>query len=1078
MYPQQRKYPGKVCWPRGLLSILIVLIAVPGLADLRATPEWFDSNGTGSQPDWHYRVPIVISSAISTGSTIVVDVDFDALLSDLGISGNFDANSPRVVRSGGKPADVQQFTDSVYMAATDATNNSRGEVRFIHQDSGSTTYHLYFDITENGTKSAWPAADTINGNFEFAETGDQDIAGWTVDADTGFDAEVRPSENPSVNSDTAGPDTAYVATDGTPYSGQYAFLMGARSRNEPNSASPAVTISRQIDVPAADPGELTVRYRVEGWDSSADGASQYDYVRIRLIGSSTVELAGPDAGNYNRFPFSPNYGTQPVSFNQPGYGRYNGWDTDTSGGRHYSPAMTLAAGSEPWFTVSADLSAFAGQTVTLEITSNHYQDYRSWVHVDDVQWSVAAGTLGIPRAFGADITAPTAAAAGATLVFSAEVDAQPFTVVADIFDDSDTAVAAGIVLYDDGSHGDGAANDGHWTNDGSDAASPTVTVPVATVLGVQWKTVLYALDESGSLVSATDGLVYIPGQASTENQANYYNIDEQTFTIVDAAADLSASTKSVVDVNGGSLYPGDVLRYTITLIESAGVAATAVGIVDTIPANLSDFTVVSIPAGAVDASTPDGTGANGSGYLDVSGVDVAAYGSTTVVFDVTVDASAPSGISIDNTATVTLNGVTVASPQAPMMTVASAPSSGTKQLYLASNSDLSRTPPTTQEYQRIRRNTEHTWTLTPALAKDFRIDDSEDIAVTLLLRSDGYWGSVFLDLELASSGTTTGTIGTLADQFLFLNNTVRAYTFTFTTTGVTNLAAGSDLQLTIRNHSGGWGWGNRNVRVYTLSGIDISQVSLATDTVINVDAVAFYDAAYPDGETVASSSSGETVYVRATVSDPFGSFDISGADVEIAGPSTTGSYAMTEVEDSGDATKIYEYALTLPTSGSDETWTAVVTATEGTEGTITHQESASLTVGAPLLTVIKSASSATAAPGGLITYTIQVANTGAGAAVNIELDDAMSPYTALRIGYDGSGALPFDLVSAPTGLTMGTPVYSDDDGATYGYGPLVSEGGGAPTGYDANVSRWRLPINGSLDGSGEGFVMRYQVIVK
>ena len=255
------------------------------------------------------------------------------------------------------------------------------------------------------------------------------------------------------------------------------------------------------------------------------------------------------------------------------------------------------------------------------------------------------------------------------------------------------------------------------------------------------------------------------------------------------------------------------------------------------------------------------------------------------------------------------------------------------------------------------------------------------------------------------------------------------------------------------------------------------QVAIATSTVINVDAVEFYDAAYPDGETVASASPGQTVYVRATVSDPFGSFDINGADVEITGPSTTDSYNMTEVEDSGDATKIYEYALTLPTIGGDGTWTAVVTAAEGTEGTITHQQTASLTVGAPLLTVLKSAGSATAAPGSLITYTVQVVNTGTGEAVNIELDDAMSPYTALRIAYDGSATLPFDLVSGPTGLTLGTPVYSDD-GATYGYGPLVSEGGEAPAGYDANVSHWRLPINGSLAGSGEGFVMRYQVIVK
>jgi len=1076
MYPQEKTYPRSVCRPWGLLAVLLVLIAVPGLANLRATPEWFDSNGTGIRPDWHYRVPIVVSSAAAAGSTIVVDVDFDALLSDLGVSGTFDANSPRVVRSNGELAGIQQFTDAVYMDATDATANGRGEVRFIHQDGGSTTYDLYFDITENGAKSAWQADDTINGNFEFAQTGDQDIAGWSVDSSYGFDAEVRPSEYPNINSDTTGSDTAYVTTDGTPHSGQYAFLLGARSRNEPNSTSPAVTLSRQIDVPAADPGELTVRYRVEGWDSSVDGASQYDYVRIRLVGASTVELVGPDAGNYNRFPFSPNYGTQPVSYNQSGYGQYNGWDTDASGSHHYMPAMTLAAGSEPWFTVTTDLSAFAGQTVTLEITSNHYQEYRSWVHVDDVQWSLAAGTLGSPQAFGAEITAPTAAAAGATLLLSAEVDAQPSTVVADIFDNSDAAVAAGIVLYDDGSHGDAAADDGRWTNDGSDAASPTAVVPASTVLGVQWKTVFYALDGSGSLVSTTDGLVHVPGQGSAESQANFYNIDEQAFSIVEAAADLSTSTKSVVDLNGGGLYPGDVLRYTITLIESAGVAATGVRIADTIPANLSDFTLVSIPAGAADASTPDGTGANGSGYLDVSSIDVAAYGSETVVFDVTVNASAPSGTAIENTATVTLDGATVANPRTATLTVASPPSSGAKQLYLASDSDLSRIPPSTQEYQRINRSNANTWTLTPALAEDLQIDDGEDIAVTLLLRSDGFWVNVVLDLEIAVSGTTTGTIGTLTNQSLSLNNTVQAYTFTITPSGETTLAAGSVLQLTVSNATGGWG--NRSVRVYTLSGSDISQVALATDTVINVDAVAFYDAAYPDGDAIASASPGDTVYVRATVSDPFGSFDISGADVEIAGPSASGSYTMTEVEDSGDATKIYEYGLTLPTIGGDGTWTAVVTAMEGTEGTITHQESASLTVGAPLLTVIKSASSATAAPGGLITYTVQVVNTGTGAAVNIELDDTLSPYTSLRIAYDGSASLPFDLLSAPTGLTLGIPTYSDNNGATYGYGPLVSQGGGAPDGYDANVSRWRLPINGSLDGSGEGFIMRYQVIVK
>ena len=190
------------------------------------------------------------------------------------------------------------------------------------------------------------------------------------------------------------------------------------------------------------------------------------------------------------------------------------------------------------------------------------------------------------------------------------------------------------------------------------------------------------------------------------------------------------------------------------------------------------------------------------------------------------------------------------------------------------------------------------------------------------------------------------------------------------------------------------------------------------------------------------------------------------------------SNPMTQVQDSGAASKIYEFALNLPGFGSDGTWTAVVTAVEGTEGTITHQGTAALLVGSPQLTVLKSANSAIAAPGDRITYTIQVINTGTGPAVNIALDDAMSPYTALRIAYDGVDALPFRLVVAPGGLTLGAPVYSDDDGATYVYSPLVSGGGGAPVGYDGNVTHWRLPLSGTLDGSGSTFTMHYQAVIK
>ncbi len=1055
----------------GLLVACLLFFAVSAWADLRINPTWFDTNGTGIQPDWHYRVPIAIPAGTPVNSTIRVDVDFDLLLSALGISGTFDSNSPRVVQRNGALADLQQFTDAVFMDATDGVANARGEVCFIHQDAGSDLYHLYFDITQNGVKPAWPAADTINGNFEFGATGDRNVAGWNVTAAAGFDAQLRPSETPSIYSDTTGADTPPVITDGTPRSGRFSYLLGARSQNEPGDANPAVTLARTIDVPASNPGELSLRYRVEGWDSSADAANQYDFIRIRLAGSSTVELVGPGAGNYGLFPYAPNYGTQPVSTTQSGYGQYNGWDTDTTGGHHYTPPMTLMPGSQPWFQITASLAGFAGQTVTLEITSSHINRYRSWVHVDDVHWSLVAGSLGTPQAFGANGTNPLSAAVGSNLLIAAVVDAQPLTVVADIRDDTDAVAASGIVLFDDGSHGDLAPNDGLWTNDGSDSASPTFTIPAGATVGTQWTTVLYALDGSSSLVSPTDGLVHIQGQGTAQNQANFYNIDEQPFTILAPVADLSTSTKSVVDMNGGSLYPGDVLRYTITLIESAGiVAAQDVRVIDAIPAHVTGFTLVSMPTGAVDASTPHGSGPNGTGLLDVSGIHVPAGGTEFVVFDVTVANTAATGAGIDNTAVITASNGIGASPSVTSPPVNAAPAAGNKPVYLRTTSELSRIPPAVQANRRIGRNRSHQWTLAPVLQQPltFRAG-AVSVPVRLMMRhARSSVGDRATQIHISISG-----VGSQSNIPITVNGTVQAYTFSIpiTSPAPVTLAPGSAPVMTI-------GATDQAIRVYTMSGGTPSRLLFDVDTVINVDAVAFYDAAYPAGTVIASARPGDTVFIRAVVSDPFGSFDIAGAGVAISGPAGSSSHVMTEVLNDGAASKIYEYSLTLPAIGSDGPWVAVVTAVEGTEGTITHQGTASLLVGSPLLTILKSASSATAAPGDLITYTVQVVNTGTAAAVNIELDDAMSPYTALRIAFNGSDPLPFALVSAPGGFTFGTPAYSDDGGATYGYGPLVSGGGGASAGHDANVSHWRLPMTGALSGNGDRFTMQYQVMVE
>jgi len=1026
-------------WFAGLLVMLMVMVSLPCRADLRSGPAWFDTNAVGSAPDWHYRVPIKITSNTIASSIIRIDVDFDSLLSSMGLSGTFDSDSPRIVRNDGSLVAVQQFTDTVYEDGTDAEYNSRGEVRFILEDNGPAVYYLYFDITENGPKTPWPAADTINGNFEFGTTGQATPAGWAVDADPGFDAEVRPSETVFVDS---------LYTDGTPHTGQYSYLLGSRSADEPTSASPAVTLSRTFTVPASNPGDLTLRYRAEGWDSAVEDDDRYDFIQIQIDGDI---LVGPDAGNYAGQPFSPNYGTGQISWNYTGYGRYNYWDLDTSGNHHLG--MGLSAGDEPWFEMSASLNAYAGQTVTLEITSNHVNLYRTWFHVDDVAWSVQTLELGTPQAYGVDIVRPLTSFPGAVLPIAAVVDAQPGSVFANIYDQDDGQVAADMVLFDDGTHGDATANDGVWSNDGSGPGSPTVTIPSGTALGVDWKTVIVALDGSGNPVT-----------------------DEQSFTIVEPAPDLSTSTKTVIDQNGGNLYPGDILRYTITLIESAGVPATDVRVTDVIPPHVQDFAVVSWPSGADDESTSDG-----NGFLDITGISLAAGGSDTIVFEVEVADSAATGATVDNTAAITVPGGTGAHPAVSSPPIVAIPATGNKQLYLSTTSELSRNVPTASTYALIYGGQNNAWVLNPQLQLPLTIDgDSGVIPVTLMLSKNGgnnnYRTRTF-DLTLSSIGTTAQTIGSLSNQDVQVNNQAREFTFLIPVSGDITLDAGSSLVLTLSNTA----WYYQSIRVYTTSGGVVSQVRVEAETVINVDSVAFYDDTYPGGTMVTSAPSGNTVYIRATISDPFGGFDISGAFLTLEDPSGStvlNGVAMGEVLNSGAATKIFETTYDLPGFGSDGTWTATVTATEGTEDTITHQGTAELIVGAPLLTVLKSANSATAGPGDLITYTIQVENTGTGTAVNIEMDDTMSPYTALRLDYDGTGVLPFALVAAPGGLALGSPAYSDDGGTTYAYGPLVSGGGGAQAGFDGSVTHWHLPVTGALDGNGSTFTMRYQVIVK
>jgi uncharacterized repeat protein (TIGR01451 family) len=158
--------------------------------------------------------------------------------------------------------------------------------------------------------------------------------------------------------------------------------------------------------------------------------------------------------------------------------------------------------------------------------------------------------------------------------------------------------------------------------------------------------------------------------------------------------------------------------------------------------------------------------------------------------------------------------------------------------------------------------------------------------------------------------------------------------------------------------------------------------------------------------------------------------------------------------------------------GANRRIRAVLNATNyGADCTITNEKLF------PNLLLVQGADRSAATPGDVVTYTLVVQNTGAAAATNVVLGGPVNRSLAWRPDAFGPG-VAFQLVdgSPPAGLSLGTPAYSADGGATWTLAP-TSGGGGAPAGSDGRVTSWKLPINGSMP-AGSQFTLTYQATVK
>lgn len=551
------------------------------------------------------------------------------------------------------------------------------------------------------------------------------------------------------------------------------------------------------------------------------------------------------------------------------------------------------------------------------------------------------------------------------------------------------------------------------------------TINVATVPGTN-------IDNTASITHAGSGVTY----------------DAIAPTVIVSPADLSTSTKTVLDVNGGSLLPGNLIRYTITITESAGLAANNVQLTDVVDANLTGINITNL-GGGTDNSTGN--------TIDISNISVAANSNVTIVFEANVAGGTSVGTNINNTAIITdtTSGL-ITNAVAMTLVVSNSQTTGIKQLYLdnANNNPgvLTRVPPSS--------NADNTITnpdIAPGLSYTsnqaqfelpFMINAGSSITVQLWLRRmPNNSGARTVTVELFNGGTGAS-LGSNTQGWN--QNQMRLITFTIPVVTAHNFATGDFIQLVLTNDNVVAG---EDIRMRTFRAGNNSRIDIDTSTVINIDEMGVYTAAYPDVTQFKTYTPGATVYLRARVSDPFGNADISSVDITVTDPTPAQVFATTVTIPSATpdaASAVFETPYTIPNPTTDGIWVIRYTANEGSEGTVSHNSAADMVVGTPALTVSKNtetildpvnSSNYKAIPSSIVEYSVEVVNSGFGY-IDINSTVISDPVAAGTTFFFGSPLNPATLVDGSTAsglsfnfVSLSSTVddidFSNDGGATY-----------------------------------------------
>jgi len=187
-----------------------------------------------------------------------------------------------------------------------------------------------------------------------------------------------------------------------------------------------------------------------------------------------------------------------------------------------------------------------------------------------------------------------------------------------------------------------------YTNCGSASSgysAPTLTISSITITASSSCVISYSVNINTPLNEGTTLTNSVNVAAASEGGNDPAAVTASTLT-VNATPNLSTSTKSVSDNNGGTVQPGDSLTYTITLINTGDGQATGVSVTDTIDTDTQSLTNVT--------TSNCGSPSNGSTstQLNVTSVTVSVGTNCIIGFDVTVKTPLNENTALSNTATV------------------------------------------------------------------------------------------------------------------------------------------------------------------------------------------------------------------------------------------------------------------------------------------------------------------------------------------------------------------------------------------------------------------------------------------